>query len=75
MLFNKTYVKQKLLGGCLIGSGDLLKRQKKKKTKSVRQVNLVGQVKTLVFFFSKLASNFNWLLKQTLVIICTWAFK
>ena len=45
------------------------------KTKSVRQVNLVGQVKSLLFLFFKSVSNSNWALKWTLVIIGIWALQ
>ena len=48
-----------------------IKNIKKIKTRSVRKVNLVGQVKTLVFLLFKLDSNSKWALKCTLVIIRT----
>ena len=75
MLFDKAYVKTEVFGWLLNWIWGLIKKIKEIKTKSVRQVNLVGQVKTLVFLFLKLVPNFNWALKQTLVIIWTWALK
>ena len=45
------------------------------KTKSVRQINLVGQVKSLLFLSFKSVSSSNWALKWTLVIIGIWALK
>ena len=45
------------------------------KRKSVRQINLVGQVKSLLFLSFKSVSSSNWALKWTLVIIGIWALK
>ena len=52
-----------------------IKNLKKIKTRSVRKVNLVEQVKTLVFLLFKLDSSSNWTLKCNLVIIWTWALQ
>ena len=52
-----------------------IKNFKKIKTRSVRKVNLVEQVKTLVFLLFKLDSSSNWTLKCNLVIIWTWALQ